>query len=159
MRKIVVGAFVLALLMSCQAWADVRITEENFPDENFRDYVSGEFDSDGDGVLSDSEIASVSSINVRSLGIGSMRGIEYFTELKELDCSNNFLAGLEVPDSVVSASLNPQTVYYGGYTPSFLADYPYRFDLGRIITSTSSATNINAWNESGNQIRITTGGV
>ena len=63
MRKIFVVAFALAVLAVCgQAWADVGITAENFPDDTFRYYISSHFDTDSDGILSDSEIALVTSI-------------------------------------------------------------------------------------------------
>jgi hypothetical protein len=42
----------------------VAINETNFPDDTFRKYVSDEFDTDGDGVLSTDEIAAVTYIDV-----------------------------------------------------------------------------------------------
>ena len=50
------GAIALVFVCSC-SWADTAINETNFPDANFRTYVSRSFDSNSDGTLSDEEIA------------------------------------------------------------------------------------------------------
>ena len=42
----------------------VAVASTNFPDEIFRDYVSANCDTDGDGYLSDEEITAVTSIDV-----------------------------------------------------------------------------------------------
>ncbi|MBQ7216306.1 MAG: leucine-rich repeat domain-containing protein [Synergistaceae bacterium] len=90
----------------------------NFPDENFREYVSENFDVDGDGMLSESEIEAVTQITAggysridyaRDLSSGiiyhvyesryhikSLEGIEIFTNLQILDCSFNELESLDV---------------------------------------------------------------
>ena len=44
--------------MCLSAWADVAVTALNFPDNTFRNYVSENFDTDSNGLLSDEEIAS-----------------------------------------------------------------------------------------------------
>ncbi len=46
------------------AWADVEINETNFPDENFRSFISSDIDTDGDGILSTAEINVITRINV-----------------------------------------------------------------------------------------------
>ncbi len=46
------------------ATGDVQIDATNFPDETFRSYVSKEFDADGNGVLSTTEITEVTEIDV-----------------------------------------------------------------------------------------------
>ena len=70
----------------------ILIDEDHFPDENFRKYVSENLDSDMDGWLDASEIASITYINVNSLGIESLEGIEYFTELESLVAWGNKLS-------------------------------------------------------------------
>ena len=86
-------------------WAAVAINEVNFPDENFRNYISGidlysiNPDTDHDGILSDEEIANVKGISVGRGGyfrISNLKGIEYFTALEYLDCSSNNLTELDL---------------------------------------------------------------
>jgi hypothetical protein len=47
-------------------------------------------------VLTDTEIADVHKIEVSLKKIQSLKGIEYFTALTDLDCSNNRLTSLDV---------------------------------------------------------------
>ena len=82
-------------------WVDyegsgIAIDETNFPDYNFLYFYVRDFDSDGDGILNPVEIAAVTSINVNYKKITNLKGIEYFTALTELRCSNNQLNSLDV---------------------------------------------------------------
>ena len=84
----------------------VKIDEKNFPDDNFREFLSTEkagekrdgknIDQDGDGWLNPGEIAEVKEIACYSKQIEDLTGIEYFTELDDLDCQNNSLTRLDV---------------------------------------------------------------
>ena len=74
--------------------ADVKINVQNFPDPNFRAWVNRNFGDDG--VLTDAEVAGCTSINLRKRSIQSLKGIEYFTALTELDCTGNELTTLDV---------------------------------------------------------------
>ena len=74
----------------------IKINAANFPDAIFRAYISTNFDTDSNGVLSDEEISAVTEISVSSKGISSLKGVEYFTALTELDCENNQLTELDV---------------------------------------------------------------
>ena len=67
-----------------------------FPDDTFRAYIKEKADTNGDGYLTDKEISDTKKINVESKGITSLKGIEYFTALTELDCHNNQLAELDI---------------------------------------------------------------
>ena len=94
----------LMLLSAGTAWADVTINETNFPDENFRNWLlSQSFGSDGK--LTDEEIAGVTSIDVSSKSIQSLKGIEYFTELTTLSCGANKLTSLDVSKSTALTRL------------------------------------------------------
>ena len=73
----------------------VPIDATTFPDSNFRNYIAANFD-DGDDILSVVEIATVRQIFVRDMGIASLQGIEYFTELQFLDCGSNNLTVLDL---------------------------------------------------------------
>lgn len=74
---------------------DIEINATNFPDENFRSWLLSQ-SYGADDILTDEEIANVTSIDVHFENIQSLQGIELFTELKELDCSRNQLTVLDV---------------------------------------------------------------
>ena len=95
MRRIF--TYLLFLLLPPLALqAQVAIDATNFPDENFRTFVSGaDIDKDQDGVLSDNELT-VKSINVEKKSIAKLDGIEFFTELTDLRCSQNSLTSLDL---------------------------------------------------------------
>ncbi len=64
------------------AVAAVQITEDNFPDEIFRNYVSKNFDSDNDGYLSSEEISKATKVDLNGTdNLESLKGIEYLTVL------------------------------------------------------------------------------
>lgn len=60
-----------------------------FEDGNFKAYCVENFDSDGDGEISYAEAKVVTYIDVYNKGISSLKGIESFTNLTNLDCSTN----------------------------------------------------------------------
>ena len=95
MKKILCAVVFLCMIVTC-ARADVAVDAANFPDAVFRSYVSSNFDSDNNGALSDSEIAGATGIYVSGQGISSLSGIEHFTALTVLWCSNNQLSVLDV---------------------------------------------------------------
>ena len=73
----------------------IVINEANFPDPNFRSYLLAK-DYGEDGVISESEIQGITSIDVSSNKISSLKGIEYFTALTKLWCYSNHLTSLDV---------------------------------------------------------------
>ena len=90
---------LLLVLFSLLGWtqirADVEINETNFPDANFRSYLlSKEYGSDG--VITDAEIAEITYIEVKEMNIANLKGIEFFTALAGLYCSNNQLTALDL---------------------------------------------------------------
>ena len=84
----------------------VAINETTFPDETFRNDVSEEFDTDNDGQLSADEISEVTEINVSYEDIETLKGIEYFTAITYLDCSENDLTQLDVSKNTSLKELN-----------------------------------------------------
>ncbi|MBR5690179.1 MAG: leucine-rich repeat domain-containing protein, partial [Prevotella sp.] len=79
------------------AGTDVEINVTNFPDANFRTFVSGaSIDTDGNDYLSNEEIAAVTNIDVIKKSIADLTGIEHFTALKNLRCTGNQLTSLDV---------------------------------------------------------------
>ncbi len=128
--------FLSALLLCCMvltllptaalADGDVAINETNFPDNDFRQYVKGEFDKDGNESLSAAEIGAVQDISVINPSTTSLKGIEYFTNLEHLharglnlttldlsknteltfiDCSNTKLTSLDTSHNTKLVSL------------------------------------------------------
>ena len=87
-------------ISSSNVWAlasgEVAINEKNFPDANFRRYVSTECDTNGDGVLSQAEIDATDTVNINSKKISSLTGIEFFTSLECLYCYDNQLTSLDL---------------------------------------------------------------
>ena len=73
----------------------IEINETTFPDDEFRNWVLAQSYGQ-DGVLTEEEIAGVTTINVMAKRIQSLKGIEYFTELTTLDCTGNQLTELDV---------------------------------------------------------------
>ncbi|WP_322631330.1 stalk domain-containing protein [Aedoeadaptatus coxii] len=119
--RIVGFVFVLAMLIGlplvntqkAYATSEVPIDEANFPDVNFRNYVSKNFDKDNDGILNKNERNIVTKIDVSSTPkikeqdkVKSLKGIEYFTVLTELDCSGNRLLNLDVTKNTALKRLN-----------------------------------------------------
>lgn len=96
---------LLALLTASTAWADVEINETNFPDANFRNWVLGQTYG-ADSMLTESEIANVTNIEVNSKNIESLKGIEHFTALKSLSCYYNKLTGLDVSKNTALTNLS-----------------------------------------------------
>ncbi len=81
--------------------ANVAINTKNFPDAVFRNYVSTNFDSNKDGVLSTAEIKAVTDIDVTCSSesgekITSLKGVEIFTGLTSLACAGNNISNLDV---------------------------------------------------------------
>ena len=79
----------------------IKITEELFPDENFRSYVSSYVDMDQDAMLSASEL-SRTKLFVSNLGISNLKGIELFTELIQINCSGNQISGAKMDEFIAS---------------------------------------------------------
>ena len=86
----------------------VAVDTFNFPDKNFRDVVKT-FDTDDNNILSDTEIAAVKKIECKRMGIASLKGIEYFTELKYLYCYNNELTEFDLSRNTKLEELNCST--------------------------------------------------
>ena len=84
---------------------NLKISEINFPDATFRTYVKDNFDTNSDDVLTDAEIAEVTSISVNSSDIKTLEGIDFFTALTYLDCYFNQLTSLDVTKNTALKSL------------------------------------------------------
>ena len=83
---------------------EVEINTANFPDSTFRTYVKT-LDTDNSGKLSKDEINAVTKIDVSNKGIADLKGIEYFTELTQLECNGNELTSLDVSKNTALTKL------------------------------------------------------
>ena len=83
----------------------------NISDANFKAYLVTNFDTDGDRQISYSEALAVEEINLSGvkLAVKSLDGIKHFTNLKKLDCSNNYIAELNLNTKLIElyAKNNP----------------------------------------------------
>ncbi len=84
----------------------IEINDENFPDEVFRNYVKKYNDINQNGLLSATEISSVETIYVSNKSISDLKGIEYFTALRFLNCFDNNLTSLDVSNNTALTDLH-----------------------------------------------------
>lgn len=92
--KIRIG-LLLALVLLCLAVlasASVAVDEEHFPDKNFRSYIEKKYGI----ILSDEEINGITSLYIDGLQISDLTGLEYFTELRTLDCDYNPVGSIDI---------------------------------------------------------------
>jgi Leucine-rich repeat (LRR) protein len=94
----------LLFASSMSVWADIEINETTFPDESFRNWVLRQSYGQ-DGVLTDEEIEGVTSIDISYKAVQSLKGIEYFIALKELNCHYNQLTSLDVSKNTEMTTL------------------------------------------------------
>lgn len=85
---------------------DVIINSTNFPDEKFQNWILNNIDAAKDGVLTASELESVTYIDCSGQQIHSLKGIEFFTSLIILDCQFNQLSSLDVSRNTNLTSLS-----------------------------------------------------
>ena len=116
---------------------DIDINETNFPDKDFRELLldkEANIDRNQDGKLSTWEIALVQDIDVYDMEIADLTGIEYFTELKYLDCAGNHLTSLDLSRNTKLAELDAENNTYT-ITPVndrfYLASLPAGFDVAK----------------------------
>ena len=94
---------------------NVEINEKNFPDEVFRNYVINELNG-GSTVLTPEKINSITEISLDNTKVGesnkrisNLKGIEYFKNLKILNCGYISLKDLDV-----SKNINLEELSCGG---------------------------------------------
>lgn len=103
-KQTIVPILALAMILSAflpgtvevHAEGGIPIDEINFPDKNFRDFVFWSLDSNRDHRLSQAECDAVEKIDVTQKRITDLKGIEYFTGLKILNCWINELKSLDL---------------------------------------------------------------
>ncbi len=83
----------------------VFVSEMAFPDENFRNWLLSQ-DYGKSGYITATGLAGVTTINVNKMSIADLKGIEYFTALKELSCNNNQLTALDLSANTALETLH-----------------------------------------------------
>ena len=97
MKKILL-MFGMIVFWATTAQADVEINEENFPDDAFRSVIAS-MPEGMDGILTDEEIAGIEELVVlwgTPNEVFSLKGIEFFTNLKVFDFAYRFIKELDL---------------------------------------------------------------
>lgn len=87
----------------------IKIVEDvctQMDDNTFASYCRSEFDTDKDGKVSMQEASLVEYITIKEKGLSSLKGLQYFFNLKILDCSQNDLSSLDISGNVSLTNLN-----------------------------------------------------
>lgn len=140
------------LYLAADYWKDFKeiievgpvttIDDENFPDENFRNYLQENYGEDG--MLAGPELA-VAELDLSGLGISDLTGIACFTALTELNISNNQISGASM-DALIE-SLPTATVQAAHRRRSSASNALYVLDLtvateANVITETQASVAI-----------------
>ena len=92
---------------------EIALSEANFPDANFRSYIAM-YRDDGNGSLSDEELAEIYTLSLDGMEIADLTGIEVFFNLGKLTCTYNQLTELNLSKNqkleIVDCSKNQLTV-------------------------------------------------
>ena len=86
--------------------AEITLSEANFPDAVFRSHISEQIDRSGNDSLDIVERGNVRVLDISGLGIRDLQGIGYFSELENLDCSDNKLTSLDLSKNPALQVLN-----------------------------------------------------
>ena len=84
---------------------EIAVDIINFPDPVFRNYISKEVDVSGNGALSKAEISAVTEMELIELGIDTIQGIEFFTNLKYLNCWSNNISSVDLSQNTALTEL------------------------------------------------------
>ncbi|MDR1134736.1 MAG: hypothetical protein LBL49_00930, partial [Clostridiales Family XIII bacterium] len=87
-----------ARVLARSAAAPIDITEE-FTDENFLTAVRELIEKDS-GSIYDTDVSTITELDIEELGIESLDGIEYFTALKYLSASYNNLNAIDLSENI-----------------------------------------------------------
>lgn len=96
LAMILCSGMVFGVEAETKVKAKVKLDKAHFPDKKFRKYVRKAFDEDKDGYLSNAEIDLIWNVHCENMNIRSVKGIEYFRELKGLWCKGNHISKLDL---------------------------------------------------------------
>ena len=83
-------------LRTFEAYFVPTLTSSNFPDDNFRSYISSITGVAEGDAISEESLQAITTLDVSNKGIKSLEGIEFFTALEKLYCQQNQLTSLDV---------------------------------------------------------------
>jgi hypothetical protein len=140
-----------SMFMAQSLKADVVLNSANFPDSAFRAFVASQTGISEGGTITDAIITGQTSWICTDMGICSLKGIEYFTNLQFLaalnnhicavDLSHNPLLGSFMIPSSISADSRPikvnKAISTDGTTPVY---YIAMSDIGNVTSSVSKHT-------------------
>ncbi len=96
MKRIFTIIFAVFCTLSVQLRAQVVLDSTNFPDQLFRIYIAWLTGVDVGKTIPFTTLATVTTIDVREKNITSLKGIEHFYNLRQLNCYDNRLTSLDV---------------------------------------------------------------
>ena len=116
MKKILAFAMCCCLIMACgkkasdaseqqTAQGPVVINAESFPDENFRAAVCYLLRVEEGDTVPAERFAKVEELELQRLWLNDLKGIEYFTALRQLDCRDNLLTSIDVSKNTALENL------------------------------------------------------
>lgn len=87
---------VITIYESKRPQPSLLLNNENFPDFNFRSAICRLLPiAEGDSIPKE-YLVQIKQLNLAELGISDLKGIEFFTSLKELSCRGNNLSNIDV---------------------------------------------------------------
>ena len=95
----------ISAFAATDSYGPVYLTDLIVPDDTFREYLLEQFDLDKNKILSPAERYAVTEIDVNNKNITSLKGIEFFPNLKKLNCGHNRLTSLDVSKNTVLQEL------------------------------------------------------
>ncbi len=83
-----------------KAEGSVAINQTNFPDATFRSVIANTYDYNGNGYIDPDEVKMTMNISCEGMGISSVKGIEFFTDIQGLWVKDNNISSLDVSKNV-----------------------------------------------------------
>lgn len=103
----------------------IEITQERFPDAAFRERVCSQYDTNSDGWLQVSEMASVDGLDCENLEAVSLKGIEFFPRIVNLWAGFNQLTTLDLSGNPLVRNVQVyQNQLSGNGVNEFIASLP-----------------------------------
>ena len=127
MKKFILSLSVCSVVLLFSSCSNEII---EIPDANFKAYLLENFDKNNDGNISTSEANAVKEINCSGKNIKLLDGIEKFTNLKSLNCSNNQLDEVDIRYNkklerlVCTGNNAPFNLYIGKSNPMINPNLP-----------------------------------
>jgi Leucine-rich repeat (LRR) protein len=106
MRCLLLAFMLSTMVIGFSAKADVVLNATNFPDANFRAYITTITGVATGDTITQQKLNSITSMYCSSKSIASLKGIEYFTALTTLYCYNNSLTTLDLSHNTALKTLS-----------------------------------------------------